>query len=432
MRVTVVCSVYPPAKVAESAHAEYLCRHLARAGCEVTLITSRAADGPQPHDPEFRIRPVMAGWRWRDVPRLRRELKASRPEAVLLIYIGPIYNRHPMVTYLPSLCRRLSPRPRVVTQFENTQGADLRSFGERAGRKLAARLAGGPGLEYRYGTLLRDSDVVVTLCEPHLAVLEEMRPGVRAKSVVIPAPPLIDLVDDPDGSVRERMRARLGFGPDDFVLTFFGYIYPEKGVETVLAAAAKAAASVPNLRLLMIGGSPVAADPRDPSYGDRMKKLADDLGLTGRTTWTGFVDGVENGASAHLHAVDAVMMPFSQGIRMNNSSYAVVSSHGLPVITTRGGTLEAEFRDRDNVLLFPLGDADAAAARVAEVATDPALRAALREGSLAFSRGRSSWPAVVRQTIDVLRPNGVEGGDKSGGDTSRGRPPANRLAAAVV
>jgi glycosyltransferase involved in cell wall biosynthesis len=400
MRITVVCSVYPPAAAPEAAHASHLCRNLAARGQTVTLVTSKV-DGPAPTDPAFAIQATMPGWRWRDMGQLKRELAASRPDAVILIYLGAIYAKHPMITYLPTICQGLKPRPVVVTQFENIQGSEVKSFGVRVGRKLWEWRAGRQDIEYRYGTLLRDSDAVIALCEPHLDAVAKTYPAVRAKSRVIPAPPLLTIVDDADGSARRDTRAKLGFAEGDFVVSYFGYIYPEKGVETVLEAAAAAAKRVPNLKLMMIGGSPKAANPRDPNYAERMRKLADDLGLGGRTTWTGHLDPEGDGASKHLHAADLSLMPFVQGIRLNNSSYSVVSSHGLPVVTTRGEPLEADFKDRDNVLLFPPGDATAAAEAVVEVATVPTLRQGLRDGALAFSRGRASWDAVVRQTLEL-------------------------------
>jgi len=400
MRITVVCSVYPPAEAGEAAHAAHLCRQLAAAGQTVTLITSRMP-GVDLRDDQFKIVPVMKDWNWGELLRLKKALAESRPDAVLLIYLGPIYRRHPMITYLPTICRRLEPPPIVVTQFENTPGADPLTVEARAGRRIASLVAGGDGIEYRYGTLLRDSDRVVTLCRPHMELLSNWYPALEQKTTVIAAPPLLKVVDDPDGSVRRSTRERLGYGEGDFVVSYFGFIYPQKGVETALEAASLAAGRIPNLKLLMIGGSPRAADQKDPGYADRMRRKADDLGLAGLITWTGHLDD-ESRVSSCLHASDANIMPFVQGIRLNNSSYAVVSSHGLPVVATRGETIEEEFVDRQNILLFNVGDSEAAATALTELAKDLDLRQRLSEGAQEFSKGRSSWPAVVRQTLEVL------------------------------
>ena len=402
MKITVVCSVYPPALAAEAAHAALLCRNLAKAGHAVTLITSKM-EGQTLGDPDFEIRDVMPGWRWRDAGLLKRELVRAAPDAVLLIYLGAIYAKHPMISYLPTICKSLPKPPVVITQFENVQGSEVKTFGQRLGRKWWELKAGKTDTEYRYGTLLRDSDGVIALCEPHLKEVAIKLPRVVDKSLVIPAPPLLKLVDDADGAVRRRVRAELGYADDDFVVAYFGFIYPEKGVETVLEAAGEAAKRVPKVKLLMIGGSPKAANPRDPNYAERMKNYADELGLNGQTHWTGHCDPEGDKASSFLHAADAMLMPFVQGVRLNNSSYAVVTSHGLPVITTRGPDIESAFVDRDNVLLFPPGDSKAAAAAIVEVATDPTLRAKLKAGATAFSQGRSSWPAVVRQTVEMMK-----------------------------
>lgn len=395
--------MYPPALAPEAPHAALLCKHLAEAGADVTLITTHM-DAPRPAGEGFAVRDVMKGWTWRDAPRLFRELNHSNPDVVLLIYLGWIYDRHSMITFLPTMCRRLKTKPRVVVQFENTGGAEqVRGFG-RMQRKLAAVLAGGRGIEYRYGTVLRDADALIALCEPHLKFLGRFATGLNERSTIIPAPPLLRIVDDPKGDVRRRTRARLGYAPNDFVVAYFGYVYPEKGVETVIESAGLALPNVPNLRMLIIGGSPANLAERDPTYPERLRARVDALGLTDRTYWTGHCEPDAEDASNYLHAADACMLPFAAGIRLNNSSYAVVTSHGLPVITTRADDLEDAFRDQENVMLFNPGDSGAAAKAIVAIANEPPLRNALRTGSLSFSRGRSSWEAVIRQTLDVLRP----------------------------
>ena len=404
MRVTVICSMYPPALAPEAPHAALLCKHLAAAGADVTLITSYM-DAPRPRGEGFVVRDVMPDWGWRNAPRLFRELNRSNPDVVLLLYLGWIYDRHPMVTFLPSLCRRLKRRPRVVVQFENTGGAENVTGLRWICRRAAAVVSGGRGLEFRYGTLLRDSDAVVALCEPHLKTLSKFAASLNGRATVIPAPPLLRIVDDPTGDVRRRTRSRLGYAPNDFVVAYFGYVYPEKGVETVIEAAGAALRRVPNLRLLMIGGSPANLAERDPTYPDRLRARVRELGLAERTFWTGHCEPDAEDASNYLHAADACVLPFTQGIRQNNSSYAVVTSHGLPVVTTRADDLEAEFRNQENVMLFNPGDAAAAADCIAAVANQPALRNALRTGAIAYAHGRSSWGAVTRQTLDVLRPS---------------------------
>ena len=113
MRVTVICGMVPPANAPEGVTALMLAGRLARAGCEVTLLTSREfAQGLPPawQDARVEFRPDVRDWTWRGLPSLRRALRRSRPDAVVLIYIGYLYRYHPMITFLPTLCRCLKPR----------------------------------------------------------------------------------------------------------------------------------------------------------------------------------------------------------------------------------------------------------------------------------------------------------------------------------
>jgi glycosyltransferase involved in cell wall biosynthesis len=174
-----------------------------------------------------------------------------------------------------------------------------------------------------------------------------------------------------------------------------------KGVETLIEAMGKAIRAAPFAKLLLIGGSLKGGALNSEAYADGLRQKVKELGLADRTFWTGHQEG-EN-ASAYLRAADCAVLPFVEGVRLNNSSYAVATSHGLPVVTTRRDALESDFVDGHNVLICKAGDADDMARAITAVANDSALRDRLQAGSREYSRGRSSWEAVVRQTIEFCR-----------------------------
>jgi glycosyltransferase involved in cell wall biosynthesis len=403
MRVTVICGMVPPCAAPEGVLAVMSCDQLAARGCEVTLLTANSASAGLPErwrSRLFEFRPSVRDWTWAGVPSLMRELKRSRPDSVLLIYIGYLYGRHPMITFLPSLCRLLKPRPRVVVEFSNVQGAEPSGMRTRAGRKLAEYLVGRRRINWRYGSLLRDSDAVVAYCAQHLHHLVDVEPSVATRSRVIPAAPALQIVEDRDGDVRRHVRAQLGAADHDFVLAYFGHLYPSKGIATLLESVALARKVSPRLRLLMIGGEVEAFADRAPNYARQMRALCTRLGLDEWVTWTGFCE--DHVASAYLRAADACALPFVQGIRLNNSSYAVAAAHGLPVVTTRGESLEGEFVDRHNVLLCWASDAQDLADGITEVARDAALRRSLRAGSAEIARTRLSWQAATCDRMQLL------------------------------
>ncbi len=95
-------------------------------------------------------------------------------------------------------------------------------------------------------------------------------------------------------------------------------------------------------------------------------------------------------------------MPFSEGAAVNNRSIAACAAHGLPVVTTLGERLEAEFVDGENTLLVEPKDADALAEGMLRVFRDKALDARLRAGSAELTDRYFSWKATLYSTVRVF------------------------------
>src|SRR5579863_9347456 len=121
-RVLIISSAFPPMRAPESGHALFLCEHLARAGVEVHLLTSQGNGISGALLPGVKIHAVMENWGWKQLTKLMYFIRSNRFDTVLLIYIDWIYQWHPMITFLPTLARRLCGARSVVTQFENENG----------------------------------------------------------------------------------------------------------------------------------------------------------------------------------------------------------------------------------------------------------------------------------------------------------------------
>lgn len=91
------------------------------------------------------------------------------------------------------------------------------------------------------------------------------------------------------------LRARLGFSTSDVVVGVFGLLTPEKRLETVARAVARAAAWDPRLRLMLAG---------PPGDAPRIEALLDRHGLRGRAVATGRVPLAE--LPVHVEAADIV------------------------------------------------------------------------------------------------------------------------------
>ncbi|NOS78169.1 MAG: glycosyltransferase family 4 protein [Nitrospira sp.] len=408
MRLLFISAAFPPMRAGESEHAYHQCSHLARQGVDVHLLTSRSNAGTL--EAPFTIHPVMRDWSWTDLPRLVQFLRSNKPDAVMLMYSGWIYNAHPMITFAPSIVKRIFPGIPFVTQMEIEEGESWRSPVVRAARKAAQFLVGPAGVDYSFGTLLRDSSRIICLSERHQATHAGKLAGVMEKSVVIPPPPLLPMCSDGPVMARERGRAALGLGPEDLLLVFFGYVDKNKGIETLFQAVQIVTKDARHVTLAMIGGgrgsTTQGEDDRAQSisqYELGIHALPEKLGIADHVRWLTGYQSDSDMASMYLYAADACVLPFDQGVTMSRSSLAAALAHGIPVITTKGEALETPFRDGENVLLCSPKDPEALAKLIAAVRSSPELCRTLRRGAMQLAQEWFSWDTAIARILKTMQ-----------------------------
>lgn len=149
---------------------------------------------------------------------------------------------------------------------------------------------------------------------------------------------------------RSRARGLLGLDQECFVLLFFGFVRPYKGLEYLIRALHHAVGQVKCLHLLIVG----------EFWEDRHKyiKLIEELGLTSRVTIIDrYVRNEEIGV--YFGAADAVVLPY-----LETSQSAVVQiafAMGVPVIASDVGGLRESIRNGVTGLLVKPGDSIALA-----------------------------------------------------------------------
>ena len=403
MKILVISGAFPPMSFAEAGHTLHLCQHLARRDVDVHLLTTR---GAVTEGLPFNVHPIMRDWSWRDLPRFVRFMKQCSPDAVLMIYIQLIYNDHPMTTFAPTICKFALPGIPFVAQFENAMGvrANPWSLVTRLIRRIAKGWVGAEGADYEFGTLLRDSDGVIVLCGQHEARLAKLHPAIAQKCVLIPPPPTLKVLEGGNGGPRQAGRELLGVKSDDFVLMYFGYIYGSKGLETLLPAFRLVRSRGSSARLVIAGGIPAHLHEQRLSYLKELKELATALGVENEVVWTGQWDWDRDIESLYLHAADVCVLPFDGGVRMNNSTFAAAAAHGLPIISTRGETVERFFLHGENVFLCPPRDPEALAAAIQTLMDRAELRGRLGSGALKLADEWFSWDRAAERTLAALNP----------------------------
>ena len=412
---------FPPRKAAEADHTFYLSEQLAARGLDVRVVTAKGSILAR--HPRVRVYPIMKDWSWSDLPRLRRMIRQCSPDAVLLVYTRGVYDGHPMITFAPTVCKALLPRVPFVTLFEDApsvpaagraQTSLIRQVvgkGVALGRALVRRppmlastvrmgmalWAGKKNLDYKYGTLLRDSDRLIVVSEQARVGLTARFSAVNDKSVLIPAPPLLRMCPENNGAARRRCRESFGIKTTDLLLAYFGYIYPGKGVETLFKAFRVLSAQRSNVRLMMVGGD---IDLRNHvSYIREVHMMPKEMGIDDKIKWTGGYAWDSDDASGYLRTADICVLPFDGGVSLHNSSFAAAAAHGLPIIATRGEILEQPFIHQKNVFLCPPKDPEAMALAMATLIDNPEIRQDLRLGALELAKEWYSWDTATERTI---------------------------------
>jgi glycosyltransferase involved in cell wall biosynthesis len=211
------------------------------------------------------------------------------------------------------------------------------------------------------------------------------------------------ILDNQNNSARQRGRLKLGLGDKHFVIAFFGYLYRTKGIEFLLQAFSLVRQKKNEVKLLFIGGK-VGLDVEGSSdYFEHMQSLAKELGLNDDVLWTGPVKSDQEEGSMYLYAADIAVLPFLQGVQLNNSSLASIAAHELPIIATRGPLMDSVFVHGRNILLSEPKDAQAIANHILRLMDDPSLMATLKAGVRHLTNECFSWDKAIDKTMATFQ-----------------------------
>jgi len=196
------------------------------------------------------------------------------------------------------------------------------SYPDRAARLFEAQLGTvGTLLPYAY-PLFRLAVEASRVTAVHNAFMAEaVRTEVPDAATVRVAMP-VSAPAVPAGAV-VALRARLGITPDDFVVGSYGLLTPEKRIETVARAVARAAVHVPRIRLLLVGPVPDAG-----SLAGTLERL----GVAGRAVVTGRVEFAD--LAAHMEAAEVAVHLRYPTARETSAALLRLLAQGRPVIVS--------------------------------------------------------------------------------------------------
>jgi glycosyltransferase involved in cell wall biosynthesis len=402
MNILIISPAFPPAAAGEAEHAVQIASRLTERGHSVSVVTNTG--GSAERAGHATVYPSATGWKWLDLPRLAWRCWRLRPDAVLLIFSAWLYDNHPMVTFLPTVLRWLRRQTRVVVMVEvDVAPSRTGSLVSRVIRQCFKLAVGRANVDWHYGTLLRHAHTVVVLGPTMVPTLSLGDLSLQARLLVVPPPPLLARPRHFEAEDRLHARLRVGLAVDELVLAYFGYVYPGKGVETLIEALQLLIANGRRVQLLMVGGGRgVDALNAHAPYEARLIALTSQPGLVGHVRWCEGYDGASQEPSLALLAADMAVLPFDDGAELRRSSIAVVAAMGLPIITTRPTVDEPAFSHGDNAFLVPPRNPVALCGAVCRLADDPELASRLRLGTLDLVRRWYSWDTAIEKIERAL------------------------------
>jgi glycosyltransferase involved in cell wall biosynthesis len=398
MRILLISGEFPPMQGGVGDYTREMARAFVDQGHDVwILVPDTLRDAYLDQDmSSWRVLPTVSDWKWGCWKQVIAAIRDIKPDIVNIQYQAAAYNmRHPAINFLPWRLRRLKSHPGVVVTFHDLQTPYL--FPKA-----------GPLRAWVVQMLARHSYATIVTNTEDLDIAREWRffdvPDINAKQHAR-HPRLFQIpigsniaVQPPEGFDRQTWRSRLGYGQNDFVWAYFGFLNESKGGETLIRALARAPLST---HLLMIGGRVGSSDPTNKDYATRIEALIDDLGVRERVRWTGYIPAPE--VSATLLSIDVIVLPYRDGISFRRGSLHAALGHGCPIISTVPRVSLDELNHRENILLVPADDPGAICSAASELRDNTTLRHKIGQGAKELAL-EFTWPQIARRTLGVFEP----------------------------
>ena len=328
-----------------------------------------------------RVLPGRGSWGWGILSDIPARAHAAGAEWVHVQYQTAAFGMHPAVNVLPYFLRRHGLRAawtyhdlRVPYLFPKA-GARLRN--------LVTRLP------------LRAADaVVVTNQSDWKSVQGQVQRGQLHRI------PIGSDIESRQFSAEERSlrRAARGYGSEQLVLGYFGFLNASKGGLTLIETLAALAGDGMDAHLLMIGERVGASDETNFRYLQRVEAAISEHGLDGRVQWTGHQSDAE--VAADFHAIDVLVMPYEDGMSMRRSTLTAALANGCAIVTTHPQDPTPELRADADLVLVPPRDPAATAAAVRRIAADPRLAESLRANARKAAR-QFSWEVIAARHLEM-------------------------------
>ncbi|PIU42082.1 MAG: hypothetical protein COS99_02050 [Candidatus Omnitrophica bacterium CG07_land_8_20_14_0_80_42_15] len=342
-RICMISGAYPPLRDGIGDYTFKLLENLKKSDLDITLLTSRI-EGLEQNEENFRIIPAVKRWNIFAVYMILKLIKQEQFDIIHMQYPSSRYQRTLSFAFLPLLVRIFERKTRIVITIHEFSIAY-------------------PINRLRQLLLAYFSDQVIVSDKGDFDKITKVLANGLGKTKIIPIGSNID-ARAPSENNKGLFLQENGFRPDRIIVSFFGFIHPNKGVETLLKAIAELKKTGSPIILLMIA----ELNAHKNSYHKDIEGLIGSLGIKELIFWTGYGNAAE--ISKFLSVSDICILPFMDGVTFRRGTLMAALVHGLPVLSTKGIDVPPKLKHKENIYLTETGNFNDMASGVKELIAD--------------------------------------------------------------
>lgn len=365
MKICMLSGSWPATRCGVGDYTAQLALKLSQAGQRVTILTT---SGQRLVDyPGIEVKAIMSNWKLFSLVSLYRQLETVNPDIVHIQYPGVGLGKGLAINTIFTCLRFLQPKIKCfITLHEYSM---FSWFG---------KLRLWPTLSSAHQVICTN-DYDATHCNRWLS---------SKKIAVIPLGSSIG-----EGtSTRSLDETR----SDKIRLLHFGTIMPNKGWDMMLDALTLLRSTNRLCDLTVIAD----LQPSEYLYHQLIAKKISAAGLDQTIRFTGFLSALS--ISQLMQEDRLVVLPYTEGVRLNRSSFIAMLAYGKAIITTDAGLNLEHIEPQQTCWMIPLNDPRSLADAIEQLWQEPVLCRQLEAGAKRAYR-HFTWSVIREKTLDLYQ-----------------------------